>query len=339
MGMGDQTQPQQGRGSIDPVVLMGIRSLELRARLVVEGFWKGLHRSPHHGFSVEFSEYRQYAQGDDPRFIDWKVVARADRVFIKKFEDETNLRCFLLVDQSRSMEYAGKRDYSKADYAATLAATFGYFLMGQSDAVGLVTFDGAVDQFVPARNRAGQLQRLIGQLEVRLDEGPWSRPTRGKGNPGQAGEMGTDLIAPLKTVANLVRKRGLMVLISDLLAPIEELETHLGYLAAAGHDLVVWQVLDRSEIAFDFTRASHFQDVESGQAVYIDPGLAREQYLENLREHLEAVRGICERNGIEYRLVATDEPLDHVLFDFVSMRAGAAGKGRRISRAVSRALR
>lgn len=312
------------KGSIDPVVLMRIRSLELRARVVVEGFWKGLHRSPHHGFSVEFSEYRQYAQGDDPRFIDWKVMARTDRVFIKKFEDETNLRCFLLVDKSRSMEYAGEKEYSKADYAATLAATFGYFLMGQGDAVGLVTFDGKLDQFVPARNRPGHLHRLMGQLESRL------------GTPSKGGGAGTDLIGPLKKVAELVRKRGLMMLISDLLAPIDELEVHLGYLAAAGHDLVVWQVLDRSELEFEFEKASHFRDVESGDDVYIDPVLARDRYLEKLQIHLDAVQGICERNGIEYRLVATDEPLDHVLFDFVSMREGAVGKGRRVSRAVNR---
>ncbi len=311
-------KPVSTKGSIDPATLMRIRSLELRARVVVEGFWKGLHRSPLHGFSVEFSEYRQYAQGDDPRFIDWKVMARTDRVFIKKFEDETNLRCFLLVDQSRSMSYAGGSGYSKADYAATLAATFGHFLLGQGDAVGLVTFDEQLDQFVPARNRPGQLRRLMALLES-----------------GQGGK-GTNLIEPLKKVSELVRKRGLMMLISDLLAPIEELEVHLGYLAAAGHDLVVWQVLDRSELDFKFEQALHFKDVESGEAVYIDPRLARDRYLEKLQEHLDAVQGICERNGIDYRLVATDEPLDHVLFDFVSMREKVGGKGRRVARAVNR---
>ena len=309
---------ESAKGSIDPAALMGIRSLELRARVVVEGFWKGLHRSPHHGFSVEFSEYRQYVQGDDPRFIDWKVMARTDRVFIKKFEDETNMRCFLLVDQSRSMGYAGDEGYSKADYASTLATTFGYFLLGQGDAVGLVTFDEHLDQFLPARNRPGQLRLLMGQLES-----------------GQGGK-GTNLIEPLKKVSELVRKRGLMMLISDLLAPIDELEVHLGYLAAAGHDLVVWQVLDRSELEFEFEQATHFKDVESGKAVYIDPMLARDRYLEKLQTHLDAVQGICERNGIDYRLVATDEPLDHVLFDFVAMRKTAGGKGRRISRAVNR---
>ncbi|MCF6313638.1 MAG: DUF58 domain-containing protein [Verrucomicrobiales bacterium] len=304
------------KGSIDPATLMKVRSLELRARVVVEGFWKGLHRSPHHGFCVEFSEYRQYVQGDDPRFIDWKVMARSDRVYIKKFEDETNLRCFLLVDQSRSMSYAGggsEATHSKSEYANTLAATLAYFLLAQGDAVGLVTFDEHLDHFVPARNRPGQLHRLLGQLELSRDQDG----------------VGTDLIGPLKKVADLVRKRGLMMLISDLLAPIEDLELHLAYLAAAGHDLVVWQVLDRSELEFGFERASHFCDVESGNDVFIDPNLARESYLKKLQAHLDAVKGTCERNGIDYRLVATDEPLDQVLFDFVSMREKGAGKNVR----------
>lgn len=145
---------------IDPAALMRVKSLELRARMVMEGFWKGLHRSPYHGFSVEFSEYRPYTRGDDPRFIDWKVMARSDRAFIKKFEDETNLRAHLLVDRSKSMGY-GSGEYSKSDYSVTLAATLGFFLMGQNDAVGLTTFDEKVDQHIPARNRPGQLRRIM----------------------------------------------------------------------------------------------------------------------------------------------------------------------------------
>ena len=149
---------------IDPGALMSLRSLELRARTVVEGFWHGLHRSPFHGFSVEFTEYRDYSVGDDPRSIDWKVYARSDRHVIKKFEDETNVRCHLLVDQSRSMDY-GTRGHTKAVYAATLAATLGYFLHQQGDAVGLMSFDEEVREFLPARNRPGQLRQLMIALE------------------------------------------------------------------------------------------------------------------------------------------------------------------------------
>ncbi len=157
---------------------MRIRNLEFRARVVVEGFWSGLHRSPYHGFSVEFTEYRQYSPGDDPRYLDWRVFARSDRYFLKRFEDETNLRCHLVADQSRSMTF-GSPGYTKAEYAATLAATLAYFLHHQGDAVGLLTFDDQVRDYLPARHRLGHLRRLMLALE---------EPAAGSG---------TDLVTPL----------------------------------------------------------------------------------------------------------------------------------------------
>ena len=286
---------------IDPATLMRIKSLEMRARVVVEGFWKGLHKSPYHGFSVEFSEYRPYTRSDDPRFIDWKVVARSDRVFVKRFEDETNLRCTFLVDQSQSMGF-GSGGTTKAEYAATLAATLSYFLMNQGDAAGLVTFDEIPDQIIPARNRPGHLRRLM----IRLEQAP-------KGT-------GTDLIAPLKRLAELIRRRGVFVLISDLLAPIDELESNLGYLAAAGHDLIIFHTLDRAELDFTFEKATHFRDAETGRDLYVDPAAARKGYLAKLNAHLDALRAICDRNRIEYRLIPTDQPLELALFDFVRAR-------------------
>src|SRR6266705_2629692 len=190
---------------IDPQALMSIKNLELRARVVVEGFWNGIHRSPYHGFSVEFTEYRQYSPGDDPRYLDWRVFARSDRYFIKKFEDETNLRCHLLADNSRSMAF-GSLGYSKAKYAATLAATVAYFLYLQGDAVGLLTFDEQIRDYLPARHRAGHLRHLMLALE----------------KPG--GGAATDLTPPLKRMAEIVRKRGVIVLLSDFLAPLERLQ-------------------------------------------------------------------------------------------------------------------
>src|SRR5947207_12671732 len=198
-----------GTGSlIDPKALMSIRNLELRARIVVEGFWNGLHRSPYHGFSVEFTEYRQYSPGDDPRYLDWRVFARSDRYFIKKFEDETNLRCHLLADNSRSMGY-GSIGYTKAQYAATLAATLAHFVYLQGDAVGLLTFDEQIREYLPARHRTGHLRHLMLALE---------KPTAGKF---------TNLGAPLKRIVEIVRKRGLMLLVSDFLVPLEKLEEDL----------------------------------------------------------------------------------------------------------------
>src|SRR5882724_1342360 len=218
---------------------MSIRNLELRARVVVEGFWNGLHRSPYHGFSVEFTEYRQYSEGDDPRYVDWRVFARSDRYFIKKFEDETNLRCYLLADNSRSMGFTSL-SYTKAEYAATLAATLAYFLYLQGDAVGLLTFDEQIREYLPARHRTSHLRHLMLALE--------------KPSSGHA----TDLAAPLKRIAEVVNKRGIMVLISDLLASIETLEKNLTVLTACGHEVLLFHVLDPAEVQFGFDRAAQF---------------------------------------------------------------------------------
>jgi uncharacterized protein (DUF58 family) len=243
---------------IDAQALMRIRNLELRARVVVEGFWSGLHRSPYHGFSVEFTEYRPYTVGDDLHYLDWRVFARSDRYYLKKFEDETNLRCHLLIDLSRSMTY-GSRGYTKAEYAATLAATLAYFLYLQGDALGLLTFDEHIRDYLPARHRPGHLRALLLALE---------KP---------AGGQATNLVAPLQRIVELVRKRGLMVLVSDFLAPIERLEKNLIALTACGHDVIVFQVLDQAELAFNFSEAMMFQDLESRRTLYIDPGAARRE--------------------------------------------------------------
>src|ERR1043166_9296209 len=203
--------PTPAGSFIDPKALMSIRNLEMRARVVVEGFWTGIHRSPYHGFSVEFTEYRQYTPGDDPRYLDWRVFARSDRYFIKKFEDETNLRCYVLADGSRSMAY-GSNGYTKAQYAATLAATLAYFLYLQGDAVGLLTFDEHVREYLPARHRTGHLRHLMLALE---------KP---------AGGAATDLASPLKRIVEIVAKRALIILISDFLAPLDPLSEDLSAL-------------------------------------------------------------------------------------------------------------
>lgn len=267
----------------------------------MEGFFNGLHRSPFHGFSVEFSEYRQYTDGDDPRYLDWKVVARSDRYYIKRFEDETNLRCSLMVDNSRSMCF-GSLDYTKSDYAKTLAACLAWTLTQQRDAAGLVVFDEDVDEMIPARFRHGQLRQILIALE--------------KAEQGSS----TDLTKPLERVAGQVRKRGLVVLISDLLASIDSLERNLGYLAAAGHELVVFQVLDPQELNFTFDTPALFQDMESGREVYVDPAAVREKYQERLQKHLERIQATCEKLGVIYELCPTDRPLEVALSEFMLQR-------------------
>ena len=275
--------------------------MELRAKAIVEGFWKGIHRSPYHGFSVEFTEYRQYAFGDDPRYIDWRVYARSDRFYIKKFQDETNLRCHLLVDHSRSMGY-GSGPYTKSQYAGTLAATLAYFLFTQGDAVGLATFDDRIRQYMPPRNRPSYLRRLMLALEA--------LPRGGA----------TDLGPPLQHLAQMVTKRGLVVLISDLLTSIDRLETDLAYLCAGGHDVVVFEVLDPAELDFDFDSPAWFDDMESGRDMYVDPSTAQRSYSDLLTGHLERVKSICRHLGVDYHLFATDRPFDLALLDFLQHR-------------------
>lgn len=312
--MSSAAQPATSRTTfIDPKTLMGIRNLELRARVVVQGFWTGLHRSPYHGFSVEFTEYRQYSPGDDPRFLDWRVFARSDRYFIKRFEDETNLRCYLLVDLSRSMTF-GSLGYTKASFAATLAATLAQFLYLQGDAVGLVTFDEEIRDLLPARHRTGQLRQLMFALE---------KPASGRS---------TNLSAPLKRVAETVRKRGLLVLMSDFLAPVEDLEPQLAAMTACGQDAILFHVLDPAEKTFNFKNPAMFQDSESGRDLFIDPSFARKEYLRRLQSHCANLRSACDRHGLAYCQLATDEPLESALFQFLRARMQSTRRIRRAHR-------
>jgi uncharacterized protein (DUF58 family) len=296
---------------IDPPTLMRIKSLQLRAKIVVQGFLSGLHRSPHHGFSVEFSEYRQYTPGDDPRHLDWRLYARSDRYYIKRFEDETNLRCHLLVDLSRSMGF-GSLTYTKVDYARTVAATLAYFLGTQRDAAGLVTFDQDIADYLPARYRPGHLHRLMVCLE---------RAVAG---------TSTDLSRPLERVAAVVRRRGMVVLISDLLAPTELLKTRLGYLRSQGHEVVLLRVLDPAELEFTFAKPAVFVDMESGRDLYIDPDAARAQYRRNFARHADELARTCRDLGIDFYALPTSQPLELALFDFLQARQRT---GRRLFRA------
>jgi uncharacterized protein (DUF58 family) len=292
---------------------MRIKSLQMRARVAVEGFIKGIHRSPYHGFSVEFSEYREYSPGDDPRYLDWRLYARSDRYYVKRFEDETNLRCYLVLDTSRSMGYRSG-PYSKIEYARTAAATIAYFLSAQRDAVGLLTFEDKITDYLPPRHRPGHLRRLMAMLE---------REPQGRA---------TDLAGPLEQIAATVRKRGLIVLISDLLAPTGPLRTRLGYLRSRGHDVIVLRILDPAETRFEFATPAMFRDVETGRELYVDPEAARAEYLKRFAAHSAEVERACADLGIEYEPIATDRPLELVLFDLLRARMRRGKRpGRRVA--------
>jgi len=295
---------------IDPATLMQIQSLELRVRAVVEGLFSGLHRSPYHGFSVEFTQYRQYVRGDDLRYLDWRLFARSDRYYIKQFEDETNLRCHLLLDNSRSMSY-GSLAYNKADYGKTLAGTIAYFLNSQRDAVGLFRFSSELDEYIPPRYRSGHLRRILISLEH------------------QPAGTSTGLITALEQVAQHVRRRSLFVLISDLLTPVESLSSRLGYLRATGSEVVVFQILDPAEISFPFEEAAQFVDAETGREMYVDPLAASVSYRTRFQQHLDDLTRCCENQGAQLHRLTTETPLEEALFEFLKTRQRTTQARRR----------
>lgn len=296
--------------AVDPGAVMRIKDLPMRAKVVVEGFYNGLHRSPYHGFSVEFSEFRPYSVGDDPRSLDWKVYARTDRFYVKRFEDETNRRCYLVLDRSRSMGF-GSLGYRKIDYAQTLAASLAYYLTLQRDNVGALTFDERVGEFLSARNRPGHFHQLMVCLSREVDG------------------RGTDIVTPLERIATLIRKRGLIVLISDLLAPPDSLRTNLAYLRSRGHEVMILRTLDPAELSLEFPEPGMVVDLETGRELYLDPDEARQEYRRRFDEHEGQLRSICDALGVEWHAFTTDRPLDQALLEIVE-------SGRRRARGVAR---
>jgi len=283
---------------IDMVALMRIKDMHLRAKSVVDGFHNGLHRSPLHGFSVEFSEYRPFSEGDDPRTIDWKLFARSDRYFIKKFEDETNRRCYLVVDQSKSMEF-GSIEYSKIDYARTLAATLAYYLTLQRDAVGLLTFEATVTEFLAARYRPGQLKRILSILE-RAPQG-----------------TSTDVQRPLAHLADMVRHRSLILIVSDFLVPVASMRQALSFLRARNHEVMLIRVLDPVEVELNWSKSNMIMDLESGNEMFVDPNSMRATYQKKFREHENALIELCGQLGIGWTSLQTNESVEHALFDLL----------------------
>jgi uncharacterized protein (DUF58 family) len=286
---------------LDPNVLSSIRNLPLRARTAVEGFLSGLHRSPFKGSSVEFAEYRPYMPGDDPRLIDWKVFARSDRYFVKEFEEESNMNCMLLLDVSGSMGY-GSIAYTKLFYAATLAASLGFLAARQRDAVGFAAFDDSLREYLPPRSSWGHLNAIFLALE-RITAG-------GK----------TDLLAPLDRVAEVIPRRGMVVLISDFLEEIGPALAALRHFTFKRHNVLVFQVLDPAEIEFPFDFVSSFEDAETGERVIIAPEQYRDVYRKRIDEFTSRLRAEVEGQNVEYALLNTARPLDRALFSFLAER-------------------
>jgi len=293
------------RQFLDPAVVARLGTLELRARTVVEGFLSGLHRSPFKGFSVEFAEYRQYIHGDDLSTIDWKVFARSDRYYVKKFEEETNVDCQLMIDVSGSMAY-GSRGITKFEYAACLAASLGYLMNRQRDAVGLTAFDERVVAVLPASTRPGHLRQLLITLN-RLILG--SR---------------TNVSKPLHQLAGSMNRRGMVVLISDLLDDPEAIVRGLKHFQYRGSDVLVFHILDPDELEFPFDRTTRFEDLETSEEVMAVPELVRSHYLRQISSLIERYRRELGAAGIDYQLLNTKQPLEMALLAYLSTRSRTA---------------
>ncbi len=303
---------------LDPSALMKLKSLELQIKVVVEGFLLGLHRSPYHGFSAEFTEYRPYVAGEDTRYLDWKLYARSDRNYIKKFREETNVRTYLLLDQSRSMAFSSG-EYNKLDYARVLLGSVGYFFLRQRDAVGACRFDDTVHDFLPPRVRTGHLRHFLRVLHG--------------AEPGHS----TDLGGSVAKIGRLIANRSLVILASDFLGNLDSLEKEIGILRARGNDLIMVQVLDPAEIEWRGDRNLLVRDMETGREIFVQGGQAAERYRRRFADHQAKLSRICNTGGVRLCHVSTSQPVDQFAYHLIKSAAPGwlAGEPAGLARATA----
>lgn len=295
------------RRFLHPEAIQRIAPLELRARLIVEGFLSGLHRSPYFGQSIEFRQHREYTMGDDLRHVDWKVWARQDRLYVKQYEEDTNLGCQLVVDVSNSMRY-GTGPLNKYEYACTIAACFAHLLLKQQDSVGLTTFDQSIRTAVPMRTKRTHLQSVVEALNVAEPKDK------------------TELATVFRRIAESLPRRGMVVIVSDLLSDTAAMVKGLRHIRQRGHDAVIFHIMDDDELDFPFSGPTRFDGLESVDFVHCNPRALREAYLVELQKFLDEVRHQCAKNQIDYSLVRTRDPLGAVLAKFLNRRLGHARK-------------
>jgi uncharacterized protein (DUF58 family) len=296
-------EPKTGRAYryLDPRAVARLGKINLVARGVVEGFITGLHKSPYHGFSVEFSEHRAYAPGDELRHIDWKSLARTDRLVVKLFENETNVRCYILLDKSGSMGYRSD-ELTKLEYACYLAGCLAYLMIRQQDSVGLVAFDEAAGRFIAPRSMPSHLSVILGELE--------------KIKAGAA----TGIARTFHDLAEKMKRRSLVVILSDLLDDEREVMKALHHFRHRKHEVILFHILDRAEREFPFVRLADFVDMETGERLQVDPRYAREAYLEELGGFIDRFRHECAKSLVEYVPVDTSTPFDLMLAQYLARR-------------------
>jgi len=297
---------RKSRSFLDPQVLSRLASVPLFARRAMQGSLSGRHTSPHRGSSVEFAEYRRYVPGDDLRRLDWRAYGRTDRYYVKEFEADTNLRCCLVVDTSGSMEF-GSKGTTKIDYARKIAGSLGYLALQQGDAVGLSCVADGIVQHIPPRRNPAHLMRIFDVLEN-------SKP-----------RAGTDLVPVLHELSETIQQRALIVLVSDLFVPPQELRSCFQHLRFRKHDLAVFHLLDPLELSFEFKRPMRFLDMEGGASIFTEPNTIVERYHKALENYLDELREVVLESAVDYHRVTIDEDYEQVLMRFIIGRTKSRG--------------
>lgn len=287
---------------LKPEVVRQIARLDLRAKFVVKGFLQGLHASPFHGFSVEFSEHRRYSQGDDPKDIDWLVYAKTDKYYVKKFEAETNITGYLVMDLSRSMGYTYRKEMTKFEYAICLAAAMAYLMVHQQDPVGLITFDRRVRNSIPPKSRRSQLGTLLSVLARLTPEGE------------------TDIPASLLQIAAMLKHRSLVMIFSDLLSDPEPVMQSLYRLRHGGHDVILFHILDEAEVTFPFSGLVEFEDPETQEKARIDATGFRNEYRAEVQSFCDTYKRECFQAGVDYLQLDTGTQFDRALVEYLINR-------------------
>ena len=289
------------RKYLEPEMVARLSNMSLRARLVVEGYIIGQHKSPFHGFSVEFAEHRAYGPGDEIRHIDWKLYGKTDRFFVKQYEEETNLRSYILLDTSRSMEYKSNK-ISKLDYGNYLSAALAYLMINQQDGVGLTLFDNQIQTFIPPRSKPSHVNTILTHLDK-----------TGSGKD-------TDVGIVLHEMAERIKKRGLIILISDLFDETENIINGLKHFRHNKQEIIVFHVMDRKELNFDFSNRTKFKDMETDEQITTEPWKIRKIYQQAIQSYQDELRLRCREQKIDYVPLFTDQNLDLALNEYLKKR-------------------
>jgi uncharacterized protein (DUF58 family) len=287
---------------LTPSVISKLNAFDLRARLMVEGFMVGLHKSPYHGFSVEFSEHRAYMQGDSLKDVDWKVYGKTEKYFVKQYEEETNLKCYIILDTSKSMAYASEGNMSKLEYGASLAAALSYLMVNQQDAVGLALYSDKIEKYYPPKSSKSYLQEILKAFSQVTNSGS------------------TNTAACLHQIAEKIQRRGMVIIISDFFDELNSVLSAVKHFRYKKNDVIIFQILDPLERSFAFGRDAIFKDLESGEEITTQPFQIQKAYKEAMDAFTGQIKNECLNANIEYNLIDTKTSFDKALFSYIQKR-------------------